>query len=170
KAYTTRVGSGPFPVELDDAVGEHLSVRGGEVGTTTGRPRRCGWLDIVGFEFLVLVAAFTADGSAQQPDNRQGQDAAAYQHLEDVRAVWNPPEMEISVQRAPLGRSDYGEAPNPDAPENLVGGYKRVAEQMSSLRDVGVRNLMLTNRGLVSQEKANKSLRLLSEKIMPFLR
>ncbi|PCJ73656.1 MAG: hypothetical protein COA56_14115 [Dehalococcoidia bacterium] len=95
---------------------------------------------------------------------------AAYQHLEDVRAVWNPPEMEISVQRAPLGRSDYGEAPNPDAPENLVGGYKRVAEQMSSLRDVGVRNLMLTNRGLVSQEKANKSLRLLSEKIMPFLR
>ena len=92
---------------------------------------------------------------------------AAYQHLEDIRAEWNPPEMEISMQRAPLGRADYGEASNPDAPENLVGGYKRVAEQIASLRDVGVRNLMLTNRGLVSQEKANKSLTLLNEKIMP---
>ena len=95
---------------------------------------------------------------------------AAYQHLEDIRAEWNPPEMEISMQRAPLGRAYYGEAPKPDAPENLVGGYKRVAEQMASQRDVGVRNLMLTNRGLVSQEKANKSLRLLSEKIMPYFR
>ena len=95
---------------------------------------------------------------------------AAYQRLEDIRAEWNPPEMEISMQRAPLGRADYGEAPNRDAPENLVGGYKRVAEQMASLRDIGVRNLMLTNRGLVSQEKANKSLRLLSKKIMPSFR
>ena len=95
---------------------------------------------------------------------------AAYEHLEEVRAVWNPPEMEISVQRAPMGQSDYGKTPNPDASESLIGGYKRVAEQMASMRDVGVRNLMLTNRGLVSQEKANKSLTLLSEKIMPTLR
>jgi len=55
KAYTTRVGSGPFPVELDDAVGEHLSVRGGEVGTTTGRPRRCGWLDMVALRYAALL-------------------------------------------------------------------------------------------------------------------
>jgi hypothetical protein len=78
--------------------------------------------------------------------------------------------MEISIQRAPLGRSEYAASPNPDKSENLVGGYKRVAEQVAMLRDVGVRNLMLTNRGLVSQEKANKSLRLLSEKIMPSFR
>ncbi len=45
KAYTTRVGSGPFPTELDDAVGEHLRERGNEFGATTGRPRRCGWFD-----------------------------------------------------------------------------------------------------------------------------
>jgi adenylosuccinate synthase len=45
KAYTTRVGSGPFPTELDDAVGEHLRARGNEFGATTGRPRRCGWFD-----------------------------------------------------------------------------------------------------------------------------
>jgi adenylosuccinate synthase len=47
KAYTTRVGSGPFPTELFDDLGEHLATRGHEVGATTGRPRRCGWFDAV---------------------------------------------------------------------------------------------------------------------------
>jgi adenylosuccinate synthase len=45
KAYSTRVGSGPFPTELDDAVGERLRQRGNEFGSVTGRPRRCGWFD-----------------------------------------------------------------------------------------------------------------------------
>lgn len=47
KAYTTRVGSGPFPTEIKDSLGEELRERGGEYGATTGRPRRCGWLDMV---------------------------------------------------------------------------------------------------------------------------
>ncbi len=47
KAYTTRVGAGPFPTELHDRSGEYLRERGNEFGTTTGRPRRCGWLDTV---------------------------------------------------------------------------------------------------------------------------
>jgi len=47
KAYTTRVGSGPFPTELDDANGQHLGEKGHEFGATTGRKRRCGWLDMV---------------------------------------------------------------------------------------------------------------------------
>ena len=47
KAYTTRVGSGPFPTELGDAHGKHLAERGHEFGSTTGRPRRCGWFDAV---------------------------------------------------------------------------------------------------------------------------
>jgi len=47
KAYTTRVGSGPFPTELFDDMGEHLAKRGNEFGATTGRPRRCGWFDAV---------------------------------------------------------------------------------------------------------------------------
>jgi adenylosuccinate synthase len=47
KAYTTRVGSGPFPTELHDEVGARLGERGQEFGATTGRPRRCGWLDLV---------------------------------------------------------------------------------------------------------------------------
>jgi len=47
KAYTTRVGGGPFPTELKDEVGETIRKVGGEFGSTTGRPRRCGWLDMV---------------------------------------------------------------------------------------------------------------------------
>ncbi len=47
KAYTTRVGSGPFPAELKDEVGNHLREKGAEYGATTGRPRRCGWFDAV---------------------------------------------------------------------------------------------------------------------------
>jgi adenylosuccinate synthase len=47
KAYTTRVGGGPFPTELDDEVGRLIGKRGAEFGTNTGRPRRCGWFDAV---------------------------------------------------------------------------------------------------------------------------
>ena len=47
KAYTTRVGAGPFPTELDDDCGDHMGTRGHEFGATTGRKRRCGWLDLV---------------------------------------------------------------------------------------------------------------------------
>lgn len=59
KAYTTRVGSGPFPTELDDAVGDHLRKEGGEFGATTGRPRRCGWLDLVVLRHAVRVNGLT---------------------------------------------------------------------------------------------------------------
>ena len=55
KAYTTRVGGGPFPTELDDALGERLRKVGDEFGATTGRPRRCGWLDMVVLRFAVRV-------------------------------------------------------------------------------------------------------------------
>jgi len=55
KAYTTRVGSGPFPTELDDAEGRLMAERGVEFGATTGRPRRCGWLDAVAMRRMVRV-------------------------------------------------------------------------------------------------------------------
>lgn len=55
KAYTTRVGSGPFPTELFDATGEHLAKRGHEFGATTGRPRRCGWFDAVALRNAVNI-------------------------------------------------------------------------------------------------------------------
>ena len=71
KAYTTRVGEGPFPTELDDEVGRHLSVVGKEQGTVTGRQRRCGWFDAVlvrqsvalnGIEGIALTKLDILDG------------------------------------------------------------------------------------------------------------
>jgi adenylosuccinate synthase len=55
KAYCTRVGAGPFPTELDDAVGEEIRERGGEYGTTTGRPRRTGWMDLVALRYAARI-------------------------------------------------------------------------------------------------------------------
>src|SRR6185437_8390616 len=59
KAYTTRVGAGPFPTELDDAFGDRMREAGGEYGTTTGRPRRIGWLDLVGLRYAVRLNSLT---------------------------------------------------------------------------------------------------------------
>ncbi|MGC9003349.1 MAG: adenylosuccinate synthase [bacterium] len=55
KAYMTRVGGGPFPTEIKDEIGELLREKGGEYGTTTGRPRRCGWLDLVALRHAVII-------------------------------------------------------------------------------------------------------------------
>ena len=60
KAYTTRVGSGPFPTELTDAIGEGLQKRGFEFGTVTGRRRRCGWFDAVGVRYAVNISGVDA--------------------------------------------------------------------------------------------------------------
>lgn len=59
KAYVTRVGEGPFPTELNDDLGEYLRTRGAEFGTTTNRPRRCGWLDLVVLKYAVRVNGIT---------------------------------------------------------------------------------------------------------------
>jgi adenylosuccinate synthase len=60
KAYATRVGAGPFPTELDDEVGEELRSRGGEFGTTTGRARRTGWMDLVALRYAARINSLTA--------------------------------------------------------------------------------------------------------------
>jgi len=76
KAYVTRVGGGPFPTEIDDAAGEELRARGNEYGAVTGRPRRCGWLDIPllrysnqvnGAEWLVVTKLDVLDTLAEIP-------------------------------------------------------------------------------------------------------
>src|SRR5207245_394343 len=59
KAYTTRVGAGPFPSELQDGMGEMIRERGGEFGTTTGRPRRTGWLDLVALRYAARLNTLT---------------------------------------------------------------------------------------------------------------
>ena len=77
KAYVTRVGEGPFPTEIHDAVGDQLRARGNEYGAVTGRPRRCGWLDIPllrysnqvnGAEWLVVTKLDVLDELAEIPD------------------------------------------------------------------------------------------------------
>lgn len=60
KAYTTRVGSGPFPTELNNALGETIRAKGGEYGASTGRPRRCGWFDAVIARYAVMVNGLDA--------------------------------------------------------------------------------------------------------------
>ena len=60
KAYTTRVGAGPFPTEDDGEAGNRLRDRGNEYGTTTGRPRRCGWLDLVALRYTAMISGTTS--------------------------------------------------------------------------------------------------------------
>jgi len=57
KAYSTRVGAGPFPTEQDDRIGQYIRDRGNEYGTTTGRPRRCGWFDAVAVSYSITIGS-----------------------------------------------------------------------------------------------------------------
>lgn len=59
KAYCTRVGSGPFPTELEDATGDRMRKAGNEFGATTGRPRRCGWLDLPALKYTIMLNGVT---------------------------------------------------------------------------------------------------------------
>src|SRR5690606_32609660 len=59
KAYCTRVGSGPFPTELHDEEGQRLREAGHEFGATTGRPRRCGWIDLVALQYAIMLSGVT---------------------------------------------------------------------------------------------------------------
>ena len=94
----------------------------------------------------------------------------AYTKMEAYRTGWNPAEYLMDRQAPPMGREGYADAPDPDASENVVGGPDRVAEQLAQMRDAGSRNLMLTNRGLMSPEQTTASLKLFSERVMPLFR
>ena len=60
KAYCTRVGSGPFPTELENEIGERIRKNGNEFGSTTGRPRRCGWLDLPALKYAIMINGVTS--------------------------------------------------------------------------------------------------------------
>ena len=112
KAYTTRVGSGPFPTELDDAIGEKLGVRGHEFGTVTGRKRRCGWIDTVllrqsaavggitgialtkidvldGFDEVRICTGYTLDGQTLDHFPSHAADQARVQPVYETMAGWS---------------------------------------------------------------------------------
>ena len=80
KAYTTRVGAGPFPTEQDNETGQYIRDKGNEYGTTTGRPRRCGWFDAVAVSYAITIGAI---------------DSAALMHLDTLSGL-----KEIKICRA----------------------------------------------------------------------
>ncbi|WP_326523612.1 adenylosuccinate synthase [Sphingomonas sp.] len=112
KAYTTRVGSGPFPTELDDAIGERLGTRGHEFGTVTGRKRRCGWFDAVlvrqsaavsgvtgialtkldvldGFDEVRICTGYRLDGENLDHFPAHAADQARVEPIWEVMAGWS---------------------------------------------------------------------------------
>ncbi len=101
KAYTTRVGEGPFPTELDDDFGEHLRKVGAEYGTTTGRPRRCGWYDAVIARYAARVNGVT-DFVLTKLDVLTGLDRVPVCVAYDVRGVRH--------DEMPVNQSDFHHA------------------------------------------------------------
>ncbi|WP_404363913.1 adenylosuccinate synthase [Marinobacter sp.] len=98
KAYTTRVGSGPFPTELFDEFGQHLAVKGNEVGTTTGRARRCGWFDAVALRHAIQINSVSGI-CLTKLDVLDG--------LETVKVCVGYKTVDGELQRPPIGCDDY---------------------------------------------------------------
>ena len=94
----------------------------------------------------------------------------AYHQMQHYRTTWNPPQYSMDRQPPPMQQEGYAATPDPEAGEALVGSPRRVAEQLAQMRAAGIRNLMLTNRSLVSAEKTERSLRLFSAEVMPGFR
>jgi alkanesulfonate monooxygenase SsuD/methylene tetrahydromethanopterin reductase-like flavin-dependent oxidoreductase (luciferase family) len=87
-----------------------------------------------------------------------------------LRERWNPKDLTLPTPPPPLPRAAYAPTPNPEANEALVGSPQRVAAHIALLQAQGVRNLMLTNRGLLSPAQTQAALRLLSAEVMPQFR
>lgn len=124
KAYTTRVGEGPFPTELDDAVGQRLREVGSEFGATTGRSRRCGWLDLVQLSYALRLNGAT-DLALTKLDVLAGMDTlkvcVAYEL--DGERLTRPPRDTADLERVvPI----YEELP----------GFGALPETLSSLDDL----------------------------------
>ena len=111
KAYTTRVGAGPFPTELDDEIGEHLRERGHEFGTTTGRERRCGWLDLVALRYAVRLNRLLGAGDHQARRAHRARPAAGRRSATAARegAVFDEFPYHQSILHS--ASADYEELP-----------------------------------------------------------
>ena len=118
----------------------------------------------------VWYEAHVADTDDQALDEFLPSFQRASQYIASMRERWNPKDQVLPKPPPPLPRSAYASTPNREANESLVGSPQRVTAQLVLLQECGVRNLMLTNRGLMSPEQTRASLRLLSEQVMPALR
>ena len=132
KAYTTRVGEGPFPTELHDVWGDHLRKTGWEYGTTTGRPRRCGWFDAVIGRYAARVNGIT-DFVLTKLDVLSGMEKVPVCVAYDVDGVRH--------DEIPMTQTDFHHAkPDLRGAARLVGGHqrsarvRRPADQRSALR------------------------------------
>jgi len=148
KAYSTRVGEGPFPTELDDAIGEGLRSRGGEFGTTTNRPRRCGWLDVPQMKYSTLINGYTGLNLTKL-DVLTGMDAICIgvKYLHNGKPVDTMPaclrtmqDMVVEYETLPGWTEDISKARSfEDLPENAKRYVLRVQELMGvPVRWIGV--------------------------------
>jgi len=145
KAYTTRVGSGPFPTELDDSQGQHLAERGHEFGATTGRARRCGWFDAVTLRRAMQLNSVSGI-CITKLDVLDGLDrisiCVGYEDLDGVRKT--PP---IGIEAFSECRPVYVEMPGwegstigiesyDDLPENAKAYLKRIEQELETPIDI----------------------------------
>jgi adenylosuccinate synthase len=138
KAYTTRVGGGPFPTELFDDLGEHLREAGREYGTTTGRPRRCGWLDALALRYAVRVNGLHSLAVVKLDvltGIRQLKIGVAYRYRGEVLTEY-PPSLKVLAGC----QVEYEEMPGWDEDISRAGGIaelpanaRRYLERLSEL-------------------------------------
>jgi len=131
KAYTSRVGTGPFPAELEDETGDHIREKGGEYGTTTGRPRRCGWLDIVMIKLSARVNSLTGL-AVTNLDVLEGLDeikVCTHYEYDGKKIEHFPADIEALYDYEPVYRTFEGWEEQ-DWSEIVEGGYKALPENM----------------------------------------
>ena len=138
KAYSTRVGGGPFPTEQDNATGQYLRDRGNEYGTVTRRPRRCGWLDVVALRYTSRLSGVDAI-AVMLLDVLSGLDeikiCTAYDDRRQINRRGSPATSTISARRSPCtkrcpaGRKKSRAAASyADLPENAKAYLRRISE------------------------------------------
>ncbi len=131
KAYVTRVGEGPFPTELDDEDGRRMLERGNEFGTTTGRQRRCGWLDLVALRYAVRLSGVTEIALTKLDvlsGFKQVKVCEAYETREGERLVEFPYHQTVFHGCRPLYRSLSGW-------DDDISGCRRLADLPAAARE-----------------------------------
>jgi len=141
KAYTTRVGEGPMPTELFDETGKHLSEKGHEIGTTTSRPRRCGWLDLVVVKHSCMISGITklAITKLDVLDGLKTVKICTEYQLNGKKIDFFPANIEQVVKCKPLyeefegwSRINTNSAKLADLPENAQTYLKFIEEELKT--------------------------------------
>ncbi|MEE2962179.1 MAG: adenylosuccinate synthase [Myxococcota bacterium] len=143
KAYATRVGSGPFPTELEDAVGENIRQLGGEFGTTTGRPRRCGWLDLVALRYAARINGLTHIALTKMDvlDTFENLKLCVRYRIKGEETVNFPTDSNLIEQIEPIYESIEGwncSTDNVDTYENLPPNARSYVERIEKFLGVPI--------------------------------